>query len=230
MISQPGAGDARAAVRRSPPRRRPRARSIQLAPHRRARGRDPGRCERSPTRAAFTQLARLAIPVGLGDQAPLIAEGVDAVAISSAGERPLAADEDGRGRPLRRSVDDFGRAVQSIVGALDVATEDPIHGPRDLDRARRQPAPRLDAGGAGAGADPAGAAWPRSTPARGRRARGWRIGRLGGVGGGALPAVRRRRWRCSTRSRSSARSRARTSRSTPASTSSAPAGAIVVRR
>jgi len=78
---------------------------------------------------AFTQLARLAIPSGLGDQAPLIADGFDAVSISSAGERPLAAADDGEEDLAAKSVDDFGRAVQSIVSALDVATEDPSHGP-----------------------------------------------------------------------------------------------------
>ncbi len=76
----------------------------------------------------FLQLARLAIPSGLGDQAPLIADGIDAVAISSAGERPLT---DG-GEPAdlsTESVDDFGRAAQSTVAALDVAVAEPIHGP-----------------------------------------------------------------------------------------------------
>lgn len=79
--------------------------------------------------AAFTQLARLAIPSGLGDQAPLIAEGLDAIAVSSAGERPLAAADDTEANLAAKSVDDFGRAVQSMVSALDVATELPAHGP-----------------------------------------------------------------------------------------------------
>ena len=78
---------------------------------------------------AFTQIARLAFPSGLGDQAPLIAEGVDAISVSSAGERPLAAAEDTEADLSPKTVDDFGRAVQSIVSALDVATEDLIHGP-----------------------------------------------------------------------------------------------------
>ena len=73
--------------------------------------------ESSPQPSGFTQLARLAIPSGLGDQAPLIADGFDAVAISSAGESPL----DGSEPFSRESVDGFGRAVQATVAAVDAA-------------------------------------------------------------------------------------------------------------
>lgn len=79
--------------------------------------------------SALTQLARLAIPSGLGPQAPLIEAGFDAVAISSAGERPLAADEDGPEDLSGESVDGFGRAVQSTIGAVDLASEPLEHGP-----------------------------------------------------------------------------------------------------
>jgi hypothetical protein len=79
--------------------------------------------------SAVTQLARLAVPSGLGDQAPLIAEGFDAVAISSAGERPLDSGDDQLDDLSPDSVDAFGRSVQSAVGALDFATSSPIHGP-----------------------------------------------------------------------------------------------------
>ena len=78
---------------------------------------------------AFTQFARIAIPSGLGDQAVLIGEGTDAVAISSAGERPLAADQDQPDDLSPRTIDEFGRAVQSTVAALDVSIGDPVHGP-----------------------------------------------------------------------------------------------------
>ncbi len=78
---------------------------------------------------AFTQLARLAIPSGLGEQAPLIADGVDAVAISSAGERPLAAADDQLDDLATQSVDAFGRSIQSAIGALDVADGPVEHGP-----------------------------------------------------------------------------------------------------
>lgn len=73
----------------------------------------------------FTQLARLAIPTGLGGQAPLIAAGVDAIAISSAGERPLK-----EGEPLSgETLDAFGRSVQSTIVAVDVAANPLVHGP-----------------------------------------------------------------------------------------------------
>jgi len=77
----------------------------------------------------FTQLARLAIPSGLGAQAPLIADGVDAAAISSAGERPLAPSADGVDDLSGQSVDAFGRAVQSTVAAIDIQSGDLDHGP-----------------------------------------------------------------------------------------------------
>jgi hypothetical protein len=79
--------------------------------------------------SAFTQLARIAIPSGLGDQAVLIGEGEDAIAISSAAERPLAAGDDQPDDVSTRSIDEFGRAVQSTVVALDVAVGSPVHGP-----------------------------------------------------------------------------------------------------
>lgn len=79
--------------------------------------------------SAFTQLARLAIPSGLGAQAPLIADGFDAIAISSAGERPLAASADGVEDLSGETVDAFGRAVQSTVAAIDLRGGDLEHGP-----------------------------------------------------------------------------------------------------
>jgi hypothetical protein len=79
--------------------------------------------------SAFTQFARIAIPSGLGDQAVLIGEGGDAVAISSAGERPLPASDDQPDDVSPGSVDEFGRAVQSTVAAVDVAAGGVAHGP-----------------------------------------------------------------------------------------------------
>ena len=60
----------------------------------------------------------------------MIADGFDAVAISSAGERPLDSADDQPDDVARGSIDAFGRAVQSTVGALDFSTTAPIHGPR----------------------------------------------------------------------------------------------------
>ncbi len=79
--------------------------------------------------AAFTQLARIAIPSGLGDQAVLIGDGTDAIAVSSAGERSLAAGDDQPDDLSPDSVDRFGRVVQSTVAALDIAIGGPVHGP-----------------------------------------------------------------------------------------------------
>ena len=84
---------------------------------------------RSSDASAFTQLARIAIPSGLGDQAVLIGQGTDAVAISSAGERPLPDSADQPDDVAAETVDEFGRAVQSTVAALDVTLAEPVHGP-----------------------------------------------------------------------------------------------------
>jgi hypothetical protein len=84
---------------------------------------------RSSEDGAFTQFARIAIPSGLGDQAVLIGEGTGAVAISSAGERPLPSGDDQPDDVSPRTIDEFGRAVQSTVGALDVAVAEPVDGP-----------------------------------------------------------------------------------------------------
>jgi hypothetical protein len=78
---------------------------------------------------ALGQLARLAIPSGLGEQAPLIEMGVDAVAISSAGERPLEPSRDQEADLSVVTVGEFGRAAQSVVQALDAAPAAPDHGP-----------------------------------------------------------------------------------------------------
>ena len=77
----------------------------------------------------FAELARLAVPSGLGGQAPLIADGIDAVAISSAGERPLPPSADEPDDLSAESLDGFGRAAQSTVGAVDAATEPLERGP-----------------------------------------------------------------------------------------------------
>jgi hypothetical protein len=76
---------------------------------------------------AFAQLARLAIPAGLGPQAPLVGEGIDAVTISSGGERPL--DEAEAQAFSGETLDAFGRAVQSTISAVDVASGPLEHGP-----------------------------------------------------------------------------------------------------
>ncbi|MFL5869471.1 MAG: hypothetical protein ACJ75R_00180 [Solirubrobacterales bacterium] len=78
--------------------------------------------------SAFESLARLAIPSGIGAQAPLIAEGVDAVAISSAGERPLPESADQLDDLSAETLDGFGRATQILIGEIDGAAS-LEHGP-----------------------------------------------------------------------------------------------------
>ncbi len=78
--------------------------------------------------SGFGELARLAFPSGLGPQAPLIAGGFDAVAVSSAGERPLDAEQDSVEAVSRESIDAFGRSVHALAGAVDSAAN-LDHGP-----------------------------------------------------------------------------------------------------
>jgi hypothetical protein len=78
--------------------------------------------------SAFTRLARLAFPSGLGPQAPLIADGFDAVAVSAAGERPLNEGED-EVAGSSGTLDAFARAVESTVYAVDESTNPLVHGP-----------------------------------------------------------------------------------------------------
>ena len=78
--------------------------------------------------SAFESLARLAIPSGLGAQARLIAGGVDAVAVTSAGERPLPESADQLDDLSAETLDGFGRATQILVGEIDGA-EALEHGP-----------------------------------------------------------------------------------------------------
>ena len=58
---------------------------------------------------AFGELARLALPSGLGEQAVLIEQDIDAVGLSSAGERPLAVAAD--------QPDDLSAATLGDLGA-----------------------------------------------------------------------------------------------------------------
>jgi hypothetical protein len=74
-------------------------------------------------------LFRLALPSGLGEQGALIAEGIDAVGISSAGERPLPASKDGSDSLSPTTLGDYGRAVFTVLVTIDAATEPLEHGP-----------------------------------------------------------------------------------------------------
>lgn len=71
--------------------------------------------------AALAQLGRLAIPSGLGEQAPLIDRGIDAVTISAAGERALPAAEQDLASLSSTTLGNFGRAAFDTVLSLDSA-------------------------------------------------------------------------------------------------------------
>lgn len=78
----------------------------------------------------FTQLARLAAPIGLGEQGVLLERGVEAIRVSGSGELP--PHEPGRDTaeidPDR--LGSLGRGVLRTVSALD-AGDPPPHGPQE---------------------------------------------------------------------------------------------------
>jgi hypothetical protein len=79
--------------------------------------------------STITELSRLAFPSGLGEQAPLIEEGIDAVRISSSGERPPDPEVDEPDDISATTLGEFGRAALSTMLALDEAEERLEHGP-----------------------------------------------------------------------------------------------------
>ena len=171
--------------------------------------------------SAFTQLARLAIPSGLGDQAPLIGEGVDAIAVSSAGERTLPADDDQLDDVDPRTIDEFGRAIQTMIGALDVAVSDPVHGPTAHVEVGRNLVPGWALAALALALILPAAVGAVDACARSMRERlGIRAG-LAWELRAACPSSAG--WRSSTRSSSSASSPGRRSRSTPPCTAPGPA-------
>jgi Peptidase family M28 len=77
----------------------------------------------------FGELARLALPSGLGEQAPLIAGGIPAIALSSAGERPLRVSQDQPDDLSANTLGAFGRSTLQLIGTLDGAPAPPQRGP-----------------------------------------------------------------------------------------------------
>jgi hypothetical protein len=75
------------------------------------------------------ELAGLALPAGLSEQAVVIEDGLNAVGLSSAGERPLAAGEDQPDDLSRSTLGDFGRAALVLATTVDGAPEPLAHGP-----------------------------------------------------------------------------------------------------
>ncbi len=75
-------------------------------------------------------LFRLALPAGLGDQAPLIEDGLPAVRLSADGELPVDPGSDTPEAFDSDSFDRFGRAALSLVLTLDASPSAVEHGPR----------------------------------------------------------------------------------------------------
>src|SRR6266480_3483734 len=73
---------------------------------------------RSDSPGPFGQLAALALPAGLGEQAVLIDRGFNAVGLSAAGEAPLPASQDQVRDLSAASVGGFGRAAFAAVDAV----------------------------------------------------------------------------------------------------------------
>jgi hypothetical protein len=78
---------------------------------------------------AFSELSRLAIPANLGEQAPLVEQGFDAVRFSSAGERPLPPSLDDVAHVSADTIGPFGRAILATTLALDASPAPLEHGP-----------------------------------------------------------------------------------------------------
>jgi hypothetical protein len=77
----------------------------------------------------LTDLFRLALPAGLGDQGPLIEAGLPAVRLSSDGELPLEPSRDVLDNFSPETFDRFGRATLALILALDGSPGVVEHGP-----------------------------------------------------------------------------------------------------
>jgi len=78
---------------------------------------------------AVGQFVRIAYPLGLGAQGPLLADGLEAIRLSGSGELPPPEDERGLDDASADQLGQFGRAALRLVSALDAAREPPEHGP-----------------------------------------------------------------------------------------------------
>lgn len=83
---------------------------------------------------ALGQVARIALPAAAGAQAALLAEGMDSVAISGAGEVPLPPEAAGDEQLEPESIERFGATVLALVGALDAASEPTLEEPQSYVR------------------------------------------------------------------------------------------------
>src|SRR4051812_40101811 len=77
----------------------------------------------------LADLFRLALPSGLGEQAPLVEAGLPAVRLSSDGELPLDPSQDTPDNFNTDTFARFGRAALSLLLALDASSGGVQHGP-----------------------------------------------------------------------------------------------------
>ena len=74
-------------------------------------------------------LFRLALPAGLGEQAPLVGAGLPAIRLSSDGELPMDPSQDVPDRFNTDTFSRFGRSALSLILALDASSGGVQHGP-----------------------------------------------------------------------------------------------------
>ncbi len=77
----------------------------------------------------ISDLFRLALPAGIGEQGPLVAAGLPAIRLSGDGELPLGPSDDTPDQFSPDSFDRFGRAALSLILSLDASPGPVEHGP-----------------------------------------------------------------------------------------------------
>lgn len=88
--------------------------------------------ERDDNAGPWLGLSRLAIPAGLGEQAALQGEGIEALALSGSGEREIPASEDDVVSAATLSA--AGTAMLDLILTLDEAERPPVDGPDEYIR------------------------------------------------------------------------------------------------
>lgn len=88
--------------------------------------------ERDRAPGTWTDLSRLAVPIGLGEQAVLRDEGLEALAISGAGERQVPPEEDTG--VSAATMDAAGATMLNLILTLDEASRAPDPEPEDYVR------------------------------------------------------------------------------------------------
>ena len=79
-------------------------------------------------------LARLGIPIGLGEQAALRDRGIEAIALSAAGERPIATDSADAQEASEETMQTSGAIALDVILTLDDAERPPAAGPDEYVR------------------------------------------------------------------------------------------------